>query len=478
MFFAARPMAVKLEVKGNPTDVLDSMTPDEALLTLEILLQPKYLSDLQQTVFCRAWVGLSYEEISEELAYDPGYIRDVGSQLWLTLSKVLGEKVTKKNVHVALRRYQRETQQAIAQQHGVGAIAPTANPSDHPSDAPQFRLEFPSGVVALNSPFYIERPPIEAQTFREIHKPGSLIRIKASRQMGKSSVMHRILAHAKQSGLQTATLNLQRADSSVLSSLDKFLRWICANIAQQLDLAPVLDDHWNLEMGSKMSCTLYFQRYLLEAIDTALVLAFDEVNRLFEYPELALDFLPLLRSWYEDASEFAIWQKLRLVVVHSTEAYVPLNINQSPFNVGLPIRLPEFTLEQVQDLALRHGLDWAETALGMQDLRSLLEMIGGHPYLVRLALYALRQQVSLAQLLQEAPTTAGIYGEHLRHHLNHLHEHPELAIALQQILSAAPGHLEAVTLYKLESLGLIKLQGNQAILSRELYRLYFQNQLV
>lgn len=96
MFLAARSMAVKLEAKGNPTDALDAMTPDEALIVLEILLQPKCLSDLQQTIFCRAWVGQSYEEISEELAYDPGYIRDVGSQLWSTLSKVLGEKVTKK----------------------------------------------------------------------------------------------------------------------------------------------------------------------------------------------------------------------------------------------------------------------------------------------------------------------------------------------------------------------------------------------
>jgi AAA-like domain len=216
----------------------------------------------------------------------------------------------------------------------------------------------------------------------------------------------------------------------------------------------------------------------LKTIDPALVLAFDEVNRLFEHPELAMDFLPLLRSWYEDASEFAIWQKLRLVVVHSTEAYIPLNIHQSPFNVGLPIRLPEFTLEQVQDLALRHGLAWAETHAGLEDLRSLLKMIGGHPYLVRLALYALRQQLSLDQLLQEAPTPAGIYSEHLRHQLQDLQEHPELAIAFQKILCATPEHLEAITIYKLESLGLIKIHGNEASPSRELYRLYFQNQLV
>jgi AAA-like domain len=461
---AVKSMAVKLEAQNPPTaaptDALNTMNVDDALMVLEAL-PLKCLNDLQQTVFCRAWAGQSYEEIAEELAYDPGYIRDVGSQLWLMLSKILGEKVTKKNLHVAFRRYQQEPRQVLV-----------------PLPSTDLQVEFPSGVVALNSPFYIDRPPMEAQTFREISKPGSLIRIRAPRQMGKSSFMHRIVAYAKQTGLQTATLNLQRADGDIFSSLDKFLRWTCINIAQQLDLPSVLDQYWNLEMGSKMSCTLYFQKYLLPAINQALVLAFDEVNRLFEYPDLAMDFLPLLRSWYEDASEFDLWRKLRLVVVHSTEAYIPLNLNQSPFNVGLPIHLPEFTLEQVQDLAIRHGLDWAKTAEGVEDLRSLLSLIGGHPYLVRLALYALGQQVSLAQLLQEAPTPAGIYGEHLRHHLNDLHENPELAIALRQILSASPDHLEAITLYKLESLGLIKLRGEEAVLSRELYRLYFQNQLV
>jgi hypothetical protein len=467
--FAAQSMAVRLEADERSTDGSDSMKPEEALILLEALLQPKCLSDLQQTVFCRAWAGQSYEETAEELAYDPGYIRDVGSQLWLSISKAVGEKVTKKNVHAALRRYY---QKQAAQR----STFPWQD-ADVDTDRLASQLDFPNGVVALNSPFYVERPPIEAQTFCEILKPGSLIRIKASRQMGKSSLMHRMLNYARQNGLQIATLNLQRADRSVLSSLDQFLRWLCVNVAQQLHLPPVLDDYWNSEMGSKMSCTLYFQQYLLKTIEPALVLAFDEVNRLFEYPDLALDFLPLLRSWYEDASEFAVWQKLRLVVVHSTEAYIPLNLHQSPFNVGLPIRLPELTLEQVQDLALRHGLTWANTAAGLLDLRSLLQMIGGHPYLVRLALYALRQQLSLAQLLQEAPTPSGIYSEHLRHRLQELQEYPELAIAFQKILSTTPERLEATTLYKLESLGLIKIQGNEATPSRELYRLYFQNQL-
>ncbi len=43
--------------------------------------------------------------------------------------------------------------------------------------------------------------------------------------------------------------------------------------------------------------------------------------------------------------------------------------------------------------------------------------MGGHPYLVRIALYHLAQeQITLEELLQQAPTQGGIYGNILRHH--------------------------------------------------------------
>lgn len=454
-----------------------AMSVDEALVVVEQALQPQHLSDLQQMVFCRSWLGQGYEEIAAELAYGDGYIREIGSQLWLALSQAIGQKVTKKNLHAALRRYQKE-QHRLENQLRSGEHFQLETAIDSHFNRSSNALEFPSGAVPLNSRFYVDRPPIEAQGFREIGKPGSLIRIRAPRQMGKSSLMHRLISFAKQEGLQTASLNLQRADRAVFDSLDQFLRWLCANVSQQLGLTPTMDEYWHTDTGSKMSCTLYFQRYLLKAIDRAFVLAIDEVNRIFEYPELAADFLPLLRSWYEDASEFEVWQKLRLVIVHSTEVYIPLNLNQSPFNVGLPIKLPELTLAQIQDLALRHHLTWAEGESGTHQLQPLLDLIGGHPYLVRLALYSLGQQeITLEQLLAEAPTPAGIYGEHLRHQLSLLQKDSTLAIALKQILSDESTHLEPLTTYKLESLGLIKLQGDRVIPSRKLYQIYFQNEL-
>ena len=49
-------------------------------------------------------------------------------------------------------------------------------------------LEEPEGQVPLNSPFYVERPPVEQDCYDGINHHGALIRIKAPRQMGKTSL--------------------------------------------------------------------------------------------------------------------------------------------------------------------------------------------------------------------------------------------------------------------------------------------------
>ncbi|MEH2070115.1 MAG: AAA-like domain-containing protein [Nostoc sp.] len=472
------------------------MNIEEALAILDTFLEHS-LSDVQEIVFCKAWEGQTYSDIAENCGYDANYIKDVGSKLWKLLSQAFGEEVTKSNFRSVLRRRSqtnvlseklqpvpvvlRQSQQISKVKDGKSGSSLIVEKQEE-KQIPVFNsdlLEIPGGSVPLNSFFYIERPPIEERTYTEINKPGSLIRIKAPSKMGKTSLMHRILTHAKQTGVHTVQIGLQRADSQVFTSLEKFLRWFCANISRQLHLEIRLDDYWDEDIGSKVSCTLYLQEYLLEKIDAPVVLALDEVNRIFEYPEISRDFLPLLRSWYEDASELEIWQKLRLVVVHATEAYIPLDINQSPFNVGLPIKLPEFSLEQMQELAVRHGLDWAKGEKGLEKLALLRAMIGGHPYLARLALYNLgNQTVTLEQLLKEAPTIAGIYSNYLRYHLANLQEHPELATALKRVVTSPTSvQLEAIAAYKLESMGLIKLEGNQAISSCELYQLYFREQL-
>jgi len=123
------------------------------------------------------------------------------------------------------------------------------------------------------------------------------------------------------------------------------------------------------------------------------------VNVLFNYPDIAADFFGMLRAWYEQArhgtGNSELWQRLRLVIVYSTEVLLPLNLHQSPFNVGLLIELPAFTPEQVEELAIRYGLETPKV-YGSE----LVKLVGGNPYLTQLTLFHLSQsQKNLEQLL-------------------------------------------------------------------------------
>lgn len=101
-------------------------------------------------------------------------------------------------------------------------------------------------------------------------------------------------------------------------------------------------------------------------------------------------------------------------------------------------------------------------------------MVGGHPYLVQLALYHLQSgTLTLDELLSTVPTQAGIYSSDLRHHWQILQTYPELLTALQSVIKLGSAQLDPLLAYKLESMGLIDLQGNQASISCELYRQYF-----
>lgn len=86
------------------------MRGEEALAIVDRLLQAanhgQKLNDLQSAVFRETWAEHSYSEIAQQLGYEYDYIKQVGSQLWRSLSQILGEPVSKRNIQAVLRRYQ------------------------------------------------------------------------------------------------------------------------------------------------------------------------------------------------------------------------------------------------------------------------------------------------------------------------------------------------------------------------------------
>lgn len=331
----------------------------------------------------------------------------------------------------------------------------------------------------LSSDFYVERVPYESQCYQEILKPGALIRIKAPQQMGKTMLIERVLSQARTQGYQTLTLSFDLADSTVFTDLRQFSRWFCASVGHNLGVPNKLDEFWDDIFGCNTNTTAYFQDYLLPKIASPLVLALDKVDLVFEHQKIANDFCRLLRSWYDIARRgdrnSTLWKNLRLVVVHSTEVYSSLDINHSPLaGIGLVVELLEFSPEQVRDLAQRHGLDWNAT-----QVEQLMAMVGGHPYLVQLAFHHIKHQdITLEQLLHTAPTEAGIYSDHLRRHLGTLQQHSELATAFSEVVKTDSWvTIESAQVFKLHSMGLVKLHGNSVMPRCDLYRQYFRERL-
>lgn len=334
--------------------------------------------------------------------------------------------------------------------------------------------ELPGGQVPLDSPFYLQRNAIESECYKTILQPGALIRIQAPRRMGKTSLMARILEKAAAEGCRTVAIDFQLVDREIFQDLDKFLRWFCANVGLGLQLRNQIGEYWDELFGSQMSCKMYFEEYLLAAKDEPVVLALDDIDRLFPHPNLAGDFFALLRNFHEEAKNREIWRKLRLVVVHSTEIYIPLSANKSPFNVGLPVELTPFNSEQVQALAQR-----LELGLSDEDARRLTAFVNGNPYLVRVAIYHIKRgETTLEQVLQTTAISAGVYSERLQRELWNLQQEPELLAAFVRVVKSSNSvELDLVEAFRLQSMGLVNLQGNRATVSCELYEKFFSERL-
>ena len=470
---------------------------DEILEYIENVIYIKtgeHFNDTQKIILQESWnkTKKTYEQIAAELGYSGNYIKQgVGPKLWRLLSKAFGEKVTKTNLHSVVHRWIRSqtSQEASNRQKSIQFFSEKEvdfQSLDVETDESLCKcvyekkplagadLEFPQDSVPLDSALYIVRGNHEERCYQTILNKGAFIRIKAPRQMGKTSLMNRVLAYAGRENYKTALLHFQQADDSILTDFNRLLRWICVNLTRQLKLESDINDYWDEELGSKMSCNLYIQACILQQIDSPLVLALEEVNEIIEHPQIAKEFFSLLRFWHERTKTDANWQKLRLIMVHSTEIYIPLDINQSPLNVGLRIELEPFNQQQVQELMLRHQLN-----LSSDYLNQLMDLVAGHPYLIRLAFYYLKcQELTFTELLETAATDTGIYRDVLQRNLSLLQKDNELVEGFKEVLdSDKPIALEQIQGFKLHSMGLINYHGNQVSVSCDLYRQYFSNYL-
>lgn len=351
----------------------------------------------------------------------------------------------------------------------ASAVLPPPRPS-----APLELDETLEGAMDTQSSFYVVRDA-DATMMRAVsQKQGATVTLKGARQMGKSSMLMRGMAAALEAGKRVAYLSFQEFDTPTLSNADLFFQRFCSSLSDQLELPNQVEAYWQKPMGSSQRCGLYMSGHILRGLDAPLVLGLDEVETLFELP-FGTDFFGMLRSWHNNRAlpTTPVWKKLGIVLVTSTEPFLFIkNLTQSPFNVGQTVELGDFTPQQVAELNRRHG-----SPLGPGQEQELFALLGGHPYLVRKALYLLASGSSrVADLFTQAAEDRGPFGDHLRHLLFRLSSQPQLKAGLREVLQRNVCPDEGVFI-RLRSAGLVRQEAATVLPRCELYRLYFRERL-
>ena len=445
-----------------------SLTLETALQTVDNIIfshRGRHLKDIEIEIFRGAWEGQTYDEIARVTGYTHDYIcKDIGCKLWKHLSIALDEEVTKTNFKAAVKRkWQRNCQANCDRTEIRLSTSATEN------------LAFPEGPIAFNSPLYLPRSRCESICYETITRPGSLIRIKGAKWMGKTSLVNRILQQARSQECKTIYLDCGSIERSIIQDLDRLLSWLCVMASRQLELDNKVKEYWDTDiLGSNDNCTVYFEEYILAQTKGEIVFALDNVDKLFTYTEVVEDFFGMLRSWHEKGKVYPGWARLKLVLAHSTEVYVRLNIDRSPFNTGVPILLEEFTFAQVESLAFSYQLEWKKAQIAQ-----LMDLIGGHPYLVRLAMYQIKStRVTVKQFVREALSETGIYSSLLLRLLSIIKQSPELIMAFTKVVNASvPIELNPLHIYQLHSIGLVRQQDNLVFPRCKLYQFYFNRVL-
>ena len=353
-----------------------NFNPDpETIIKIANILYYQYtgkpLSAVQKVLVNGLAQDLSYAQMSQTSNYSVGYLcKDTGTKFYSTFSKIVKEKVTKRNFRdMVLKLWHEYTQDIFNQNRNQLEHLPPNN--------------FVNVLIAwrvLNNEIYVERSPIENTCYQTISQPGACLWIKAAYKMGKTSLVKQIFQFID-SSTRGICLDFGLVDGEIIQDKSKLLRLISTVVFQHLNSEDEVQDGWDrdlIEINDNNDCTSYFENHILAKIEDELILALENIDELFDYPEVT-EFLTLLSSWHQKGQDNSHWSKLKLIVTQSTEEKIPQNIDRSLLDIGTPILLEGFNFQHAKQLADLYQLDWEE-----REISRLINKVKGNPYLLNI----------------------------------------------------------------------------------------------
>jgi hypothetical protein len=299
-----------------------------------------------------------------------------------------------------------------------------------------------------NTSWHVRRAEEERTALNYLDQPGAPVVLWGPDKFGKtwmSQFLTDMVYQADGGACRVVAINLDTFDYESRSDYGNFIRefafQIVGSIGGPEDWVPTL---WRSPGSVNQKLGRLMRENVLPLASTRVILSLDRVDAVWGLP-FKDDWFGMLRAWAQDPR----LERLRLVLgISTTPRRLIDRPTQSPFNLTPPIVLGDFTREQVETLAQLYGLEWSAS-----DFAALMNLVGGHPYLVRLAMHRanLAGGLSARELLAEP---SNLFDDFLQRYARRLQLQPALLAGLRRLRSDALTELDSDASAALESSGI------------------------
>jgi GAF domain-containing protein len=245
------------------------------------------------------------------------------------------------------------------------------------------------GSLPMDAPTYVVRSA-DRYLYKALRQ-GQFCYILNARQMGKSSLMVRMLQKLQQEGYCCAALDLTLLGGETVTP-EQWYKGLAVQLWQGFDLVGQvnLKTWWDerLDISPVQRLGQFLGEVLLKQVggddfsqSRQLVIFLDEIDAVLGLPFAVNDFFGLIRACFNQRSLNPAWQRLTFVLVGvATPAALISDIRRTPFNIGQAIPLEGFKEHEAQPLL--NGLA-AQVSNPQTLLKELLFWTNGQPFLTQ-----------------------------------------------------------------------------------------------
>ncbi|WP_016951289.1 AAA family ATPase [Anabaena sp. PCC 7108] len=245
------------------------------------------------------------------------------------------------------------------------------------------------GSLPSDAPTYVVRSA-DRYLYKAL-RTGDFCYILNTRQMGKSSLMVRMMHHLQQEDVCCAAIDMTRIGSENITP-EQWYKGLAVELWQGFDLLGKvnLKAWWqeNIELSPVQRLSRFFEEVLLNEVKLSdntpapkIVIFLDEIDSILGLDFSVNDFFALVRSCYNQRGINLEYKRLCFVLLGvATPSDLITDYRRTPFNIGQAIQLHGFQLHEAQPL-LQGFSDKVSNPQAV--LKEVLFWTNGQPFLTQ-----------------------------------------------------------------------------------------------